>query len=701
MDDALDKKNAVSTQVQDLAAKDFWESKLDDFTRSGNTTKRSKYELIERKSEWNASRLNNGVIPGDRSFGKNKHIRGIKLPDLRYTNEMFEMVTKNPGGIALVYPLLRDELTFQNYVDKFQFLIQLEEIENDLNLHIYDQDRSTFRRSGMFFELQVSGLAEGRPSIQIGDSILARPFPSGKRVYQGCIHKVKQESILLKFNSEFHTNYNGEQYDISFNTSRTSIRRCHFGVIQAAKLLDEKTLFPHTILFRNARDAGTNIRWFNKGLNERQKKAVVGVLRGECRPCPYMIFGPPGTGKTVTIVEAILQIWKRDPKTRILACAGSNSCADNITEKLLETGVVGRVDMVRIVAFNRIDFIPSSLTDYYSECKEDNVQNWLNHRIIISTCSNAGAIIQFLPMHATNHFTHVLIDEAATVTEPESMLAFLMAAQSGGITVLVGDPFQLGPILQSKTAAQCGLGRSMMSRLFEITAYLRNSRLKEHGGYDERCVTKLIESYRCCNELILVNNRLFYHSELIGKLQPDKKLMASLGISFPIVFVGVEGQDLQEPDSPSWLNPKEVIEVVKIYSRITVEIGIDQIGIITPYRKQAEKIRSFMRAIEREVCKVSTIEDFQGQERDIIILSLVRSKELHMTHDMRFNLGFLFNEKRFNVATSRAKKVLFIVGNPRVLSKDNCWKQVIKYCMLNESYVDPDGGRFVLNEDDD
>ena len=675
-----------------------------DFSRSLTSVRRSKYQLQERQNDWISSRANLAMIPGERPFGKNKHVKGIKLPDLRYTNEMFKNVTKNPRNLTAIYPILREELTFENYMDKFQLLIQLEEIDGDINLHTYDRDGVCFVKNGIFLELEVPGLAEGRPSVQVGDSVIARPFPAGGRIYEGCIHRVKQASLLLKFNTEFHENYNGEDYDVCFKVSRTAVRRCHYGVIQAIKQLDERVLFPYTMHFQNSRDPATNVRWFNKDLNERQKRAVTGVLRGECRPCPYIIFGPPGTGKTVTLVEAILQIWKRDAKTRILACAGSNSCADNITQKLLETGAVGRIDVVRIVAFNRIDFIPGSLKDFCIDCREDNTHEWLNHRIIISTCSNAGVISQFLPKKVTTHFSHVLVDEAATVTEPESLLPILLAAQSGGTTVLVGDPFQLGPVLQSKIAQRSGLGRAMMSRLFEMVPYHRNPRhLKDCGGYDCRCITKLVESYRCCSEMILVNNRLFYHGELIGRLERDQSLISKLGISFPIVFVGVEGQDVQEPDSPSWLNCKEVTEVAKIYSKLLPmgDLDSDQIGIITPYRKQADKIRSFIRTIGREVCKVSTIEDFQGQERDVIILSLVRSKDLHLTHDMKFNLGFLFNEKRFNVATSRAKKVLYIVGNPRVLCKDNCWKQVIKYCIQNDSYVDSEGVRFVLNEDDD
>ena len=684
-----------------------WTSKVEEFTRSNNiNVRRSKAECFERQEQFLFSGQSCQFIPGERPFGNNKHVRRYRLPDKRYSNEMFINVAKNSRNLATIYPVLKEELTFQNYQLKFELLIKMEEIENDINLRSYDKDSVTFRRNGSYLELEMPSLAEGRPSVQAGDSVLAKPSLGNgdKNLYEGCIHKVKQESLLLKFTSEFMRFYQSEEYDVSFKVSRTNVRRCHAGVIQACQQLEERVLFPHEIAFKHPRDPAVNVKWFNKDLNERQRKAVKGILRGESRPCPYIIFGPPGTGKTVTVVEAILQIWKRDPKTRILACAGSNSCADSILTKLLETGVVGRIDMVRIVAFNRMEYIPESLKDYAVDCRGENIEQWLNHRIIISTCSNAGAIYSYLPKKATHHFSHILIDEAATVTEPESMLAVLLAAQSGGVTVLVGDPFQLGPVLQSKTAQRSGLGRAMMSRIFEMNPYKRDpSRLKEHGGYDSKCITKLIETYRCCNELILVNNRLFYHSELIGKLQPDKRLMEKLGISFPIVFVGVEGEDKQESDSPSWFNCKEVTEVAKIYSKLPPDAGLsaDEIGIITPYRKQADKIRSFIRSIGREVCKVSTIEDFQGQERDVIILSLVRSREVHLTHDMKFNLGFLFNEKRFNVSTSRAKKVLYIVGNPKVIVKDNCWKQVVKYCLQNDSYVAADGVKFVLNDDDD
>ena len=136
-----------------------------------------------------------------------------------------------------------------------------------------------------------------------------------------------------------------------------------------------------------------------------------------------------------------------------------------ISQKLINSNVIGKSDMVRLVSFQRSENVPDSLKQYSSTCSEET-QRWLNHRIIVSTCSNAGAIFQHRPRDG--HFTHVLVDEAATVTEPESLICILLVALSGGSVVLVGDPFQLGPVIQSKLAKESGLGISLLSRIYNM-----------------------------------------------------------------------------------------------------------------------------------------------------------------------------------------------------------------------------------------
>jgi putative helicase MOV10L1 len=660
---------------------------------------RSKAENLERLFDDLRFRENKGlIVTGERihNASNNKHVKRLVLPDKKPPQQMYETMRMRYRMVHDIYPVLREQLTLRNYEQKFTTLIQLEEVEFDVNLKAYDMDNKTMSRKSGFLVLDVPGLAEGRPSLLVGDSAICRLRGPGNKKFEGCIHVVEKDDIFLKFNESFDKSYTGDPVNVTFKVSRTTIRRNHYA-IENAKKLDPVVLFPQQISFLNTAPLPTPIKWVNPVLNDRQKKAVEWILCGEARPAPYIIFGPPGTGKTVTVVETILQIWKRDPNTRILACAGSNSCADTISQKLISSKIVGKSDMVRLVSFSRSDNVPDNLKPYSATCSEE-VTQWLNHRIIVSTCCNAGAIFAHRPL--AGHFTHVLIDEAATVNEPESLICILLAAQSGGSIVLVGDPFQLGPVIQSKLAKECGLGVSLLSRIYHMNPYMRDtSANEEHGYYDPRCITKLVESYRCCPQLIQVNSDLFYHSELVCHPGRNEPLLRKMGLNFPILFHGIDGKDLQESDNPSWYNAAEVVEAVRYLMKLYHSgLSADDVGIITPYRKQADKIRQMTRGgMSKAIGKVSTIEDFQGQEREAIILSLVRSNPLHLRHDMHFNLGFLFDAKRFNVSTSRAKSLLIVLGDPFLLQKDECWKQLLKYCILNDAYVGID---FKLNDED-
>lgn len=649
---------------------------------------------MERMFEDIQFRGNEGlIVSGERRSAQNKHVRQIRLPDKKPPDQMYETMKMRFNEVHDAYPVLKEPLTRINYEQKLTTLVQLEEVELDVHLKNYDMDNVTMSRKREFLMLIVPGLAEGRPSILIGDKVVVRFRGPGNVKYEGEIWIVEKDDIFMKFNEKFQKSYAGEAVNVSFRTSRITIRRDHYAIENACKL-DPLVLFPKQIPFRNTSPLTSSIKWVNGELNERQRNAVEWILRGESRPAPYIIFGPPGTGKTVTVVETILQIWKRDPKARILACAGSNSCADTISQKLISSNVIGKSDMVRLVSFNRMDHVPDFLKPF--SCKySDEPERWLNHRIIVSTCSNSGAIFSH-----RRYFTHVLIDEAATVTEPESLTCILLAATTLGQVVLVGDPFQLGPVILSRLAKQSGLGVSLLSRIYNMSPYTRDTSANaQFGYYDPRCITKLVQSYRCCQQLIQINSDLFYDSELVCHPPLNTKLLQALRWSFPILFHGIQGDDIQERDNPSWCNFQEVVETGR-YLSLLYAAGLkpDDVGVITPYRKQAEKIRQFVRTgIQKGIGKVSTIEDFQGQEREAIILSLVRSSPKHLRHDLHFNLGFLFDLKRFNVSTSRAKSVLIVLGDPFLLQKDECWKQLLRYCIANDAYV---GCDFKLADDE-
>mmetsp|Transcript_6441 Transcript_6441/g.11006 ORF Transcript_6441/g.11006 Transcript_6441/m.11006 type:complete len:260 (-) Transcript_6441:528-1307(-) len=150
---------------------------------------------------------------------------------------------------------------------------------------------------------------------------------------------------------------------------------------------------------------------------------------------------------------------------------------------------------------------------------------------------------------------------------------------------------------------------------------------------------------------------------------------------------GVVGRDEREGNSPSWFNQQEA-KLVMQYVNDLLEMRANRpspqdIGIISPYRKQVQKIRALLRGKYGNGIKVGSVEEFQGQERRVIIISTVRSSAEHLAFDAKFRLGFLSNPKRFNVAITRPKELLVVVGNPEVLKHDNCWLEWMRHVHLN------------------
>lgn len=470
-------------------------------------------------------------------------------------------------------------------------------------------------------------------------------------------------------------------------------KRCHFAV-QSVRQLKTTVLFPKDkIQFEKPLIRNEHLNWIDLNLNERQKRAVINILKGECRPHPYIVFGPPGTGKTRTIVEAILQIAANIRGSRIIACAPSNACADQLAVALVNSNRFEQHEIVRLLAFSRFDRFPDELDPYVVESSQN--PHLSVRRVVVTTCGSVGALLEY--SHRPGFFTHCFIDEATQATEPEALQVLSLVSPSDGVSVLIGDPYQLGPICQSSDAKDYGLGKPLLNRLFLLKPYKRSDdKYRQHGFYDPRCITKLIESYRCHEHLISVNSQLFYDGELICWPSRDEELLAKLEHEYPVIFEGVRGQDMREINSCSWFNAAEVLKTVQ-YLRELYDAGVTtaEIGVITPYRKQMERIREFIDIIGLDKPKIATVEEFQGGERRVIIVSLVRTDPRNLDVDIKKQLGFVFNQQRFNVATTRAKSLLIVIGDPFCMVRDECWKAFIVNCMLNKSYF---GVEFTLDD---
>lgn len=734
-------------------------------------------------------------------------------------------------------PCLVDSLTMQNYRNKFHNLLYLEEISQNILMQRYDMESAILAHCGEFLSLTVPGLAEKRPSLIFGDKVIVSfkwDSSKGNIKYEGFIHKVRSCEVLLKFNPKFHDDYSGEDCQVSFKGSNSTIRRCHDAINLAVNHLGQEFLFPNKvnekapqfhiteIEERNLTKAGNNhkrnesvssncstvsnvdsssvdseirspprvsvverlfntkpcspverndlefivsrvqssnkyddddnkklrknltndckkngtsdmdrrlekveselrkrkLTWYNKRLNIYQRRAVLNILKGYARPLPYVIFGPPGTGKTITLCEAVLQILTTISNSRLMIATPSNSSANLIAERLLDSGVLKPGDMVRLVAHHYLEEgkIPERLIPYCATgtLQEERSGNQMKiestgfktnctasvlgrHRITIGTCSALGIIYNM--GLARGHFTHILVDEAGQATEPEIMIPLTFVHADTGQVILAGDPMQLGPVVQCKYATHFGLGESFLSRLLQRFPYQRDPQGFE-TGYDPRLITKLLINYRSLPEILKLPNSLFYDSELIPELSSDKsneaKLLSKLAADLPersglppaIVFHGVNGNNYQFPDSPSWYNPEEATQVyfylLKLFDR---GLCADDIGIITPYQSQIRQIKDLLLEMEMELPKVGSVEEFQGQERNVIILSTVRSTSDYVNEDIRHALGFVASPRRLNVAITRSRALLIIIGNPYLLNEDPYWRTVLNYCLERDSYT--------------
>lgn len=604
------------------------------------------------------------------------------------------------------------------YTEKFAALLHIEELQMEVDIRHYDLEDATLTPEGQFLILKVPGLAENRPSVIKGDQIVVRIKDSkgqlDKEEYQGFVHIVGLSDVRLRFSPSFHKKYiKGMKVNVRFTFNRTPIKLMHraleigLNMFEADKLASLK-LKIGTHLQPLLDEEAWDFTFFDAKLhqNEEQEQAVKNIVTGTSRPVPYLVFGPPGTGKTVTIVEAIKQVLKLFPKSRILACAPSNSAADLLLQRVMEHTVISKSQMIRLNAFGRsILSLPKDIKgvccitpggDFYFPSK----QEIMDKRLVVCTLITAGRLVSGdIP---DQHFTHVFIDEAGHSLQPECLVPlagiFSTETPGGGQLVLAGDPQQLGPVLRSPVAIKYGLGISLLEWMMtKVPFYGRIPQDEEDelGEYNPLIITKLLKNYRSHPSILERPNEMFYDDEL--EACADKLKRESLCSwsrlpckGFPIIFEGIKGRDMREEKSPSFFNPEEAAVVVQYVKDLKDARGINvlpsQIGVISPYRKQVQKIRTLLNKANIADVKVGSVEEFQGQERRVIIISTVRSSQEFLQLDAQFKLGFLKNPKRFNVAITRAQALLIVVGNPHVLCKDRHWNSFIQFCIDAKGY---------------
>ncbi|KAE9391715.1 RNA helicase [Gymnopus androsaceus JB14] len=573
------------------------------------------------------------------------------------------------------------------------------------DLDAYAMDEVLLKPSHPRYNLQVEGLAEGRPSVLVGDFILVRQTQAtDKTWFQGRVHQVFESYVSLRFDDTFST-YRGNSFDIRFVLNRLSFRRMHAAITNTNN--PTRLLFPGLEHVRNMQRVThalmNDIVPINRQIGEdpEQLECVAAIVNLPPGSPPFVVFGPPGTGKTVTIVEAMRQLLAHSETTRILVCAPSNSAADLIAQRLsvLGTSVVLRLNSIT----RKLADLPKSLRAFSIINGNEifampSVQDLRKYRVVVSTCITAG-VPASLGIER-GFYSHIFVDEAGQAMEPTVMTPLKTLADDKTNVIVAGDNKQLGPIVHSALASALGLKTSYLARIMDRDVYS----LKDNAAAGGRGVTiiKLVRNFRSHPAILGFSNEHFYNREL--QYCGPKALIRSLETSdelptkrFPLIFHSIVGKDQREAASPSFFNIEEATLVKKYCNSLVSDkkngIRAEHIAVITPYHAQRIKILNLLyRDPKTRDIKVGSVEEFpRTSERRIVIISTVRSSTDFITADITRMLGFVASPHRFNVAVTRAQALLIVVGNPTVLSLDPLWRGFLNY-VHRAGLVNPMGG---------
>ncbi|CAM9319414.1 unnamed protein product [Chrysoparadoxa australica] len=425
-------------------------------------------------------------------------------------------------------------------------------------------------------------------------------------------------------------------------------------------------------------------RWWQPQLNTQQKEVVQRILdRSHC-PNPFIIFGPPGTGKTMCVIESILQVIALRPGSKVLACAPSAAAADVLCSRLMDT--LSPDQLLRLCWWQHPRESLAAKLEAYTRHEKDQgtfclpPEGFGKFSVIVTSCG-AAALMRFADKRL--EFSHIFVDESSQALEPELLVPLSLAHDDTSI-ILAGDPCQLGATLRSPAAKRLGLGVSMQERLMQLPLY---------RDPWSRCITKLLCNYRSHPSLLELPSRMFYDSGLVASA--DREVTESLceweeleGRAVPQIFWGIEGHDAHEMNSPSFYNRHEASLIVKLIKGLvnssSVSVTTADIAVIAAFRAQVVLLRKLLRLLDLGQVSVGQVEDYQGQERLVVIVSTVLSERHRTKKDSR--MGFLGDPKRFNVALTRAKALAIVVGNPHLLIEEAYWKDVLTYCRDHGTY---------------
>jgi ATP-dependent RNA/DNA helicase IGHMBP2 len=460
-----------------------------------------------------------------------------------------------------------------------------------------------------------------------------------------------------------------------------------------------------------------NEKLFNEKLNDSQNEALRLI---DSALDAAIVHGPPGTGKTTTLVQAIKHTLKTENK--ILVCSPSNTAVDLLTEKLAAEGVnvlrLGNPARIsEILLQNTLDLrvlnhsLYKDIKKYrkkavelknialkykrhygksermqrealFSEAKslskeanaiEDHIIDEQFSKAQVIACTPVGSSSRLM---RNRYFDTVFMDEAGQALEAICWIPILKADR----VIFAGDHFQLPPTVKSKKALELGFGKSLFEKCIER----------------QNISVMLKIQYRMNSNIMSFSNKKFYggnleaHSSVTNRVLLDSS--DDVFLSSPLEYIDTAGCSFDEevnPETLSYYNPQEAMLLYKHLGELLLRYQQVKdtplsIGIISPYREQVQHLTELLSESELPeksipCISIKTIDGFQGQERDIIYISLVRSNSA-------MDIGFLSDIRRMNVALTRAKMKLVVIGDSATLANHPFYNDYIEYAQEKNAY---------------
>lgn len=551
-------------------------------------------------------------------------------------------------------------------------------------------------------------------SFQSGKVVSVFSNAAGKSTPEhvnGVVNYVRDNIMVITLNGDDVPDWIADGLlgvDVMFD--EMSYREMEFTLKEVIKAEGNRLAELKNILLGSAK-AGTEPRIIENTainiLNDTQQEALKKVMEGSD---VAFIHGPPGTGKTTTLVQAIKHTIKE--QKQVLVCAPSNAAVDLLVDKLSEQGLqvlrIGHPARVTEQSLSKtLDFRISTHPHYkelrglrkrmeqlrsmafkykrnfgYHEKEQrrslrqevkllKSDADLLEFHIVNDLLQTMEAICCTLvgsshPVLRGKKFKTVFIDEAGQALEPASWIPLLKSER----VIFAGDHQQLPPTIKSIDAARKGLSKTLFEKGIQC---------------QPDCVSMLQVQYRMHLKIMEFSSRYFYEDKLIAHDSVKSRLLRPDHL--PVEFIDTAGcgyQEKQDPETLSRMNTEEAQLIIQQAEVLVEDIGVhawldEQItmGIITPYSAQVDQLHKLAEASSileplYRLITINTVDAFQGQERDVILISFVRSNE-------KGEVGFLSDIRRTNVAMTRAKKKLIMIGDSATLSSHPFYLKVLDF----------------------